>query len=46
VSCSGQFAHEIRDQMQRDFFDQLKNGAEVLAAKVDVATRPCLYEQV
>lgn len=27
--CSGQFAHGIRDQMQRDFFDYLKDGAEV-----------------
>lgn len=29
INGSGQFAHEIRDQMQRDFFDQLKSGVEV-----------------
>ncbi|KAG0558875.1 hypothetical protein KC19_10G061000 [Ceratodon purpureus] len=29
INGSGQFALEIRDQMQRDFFDQLKNETEV-----------------
>ncbi|CAK9877811.1 unnamed protein product [Sphagnum jensenii] len=29
INGSGQFAHGIRDQMQRDFFDYLKDGAEI-----------------
>ncbi|CAK9274340.1 unnamed protein product [Sphagnum jensenii] len=42
INGSGQFAHGIRDQMQRDFFDYLKDGAEVDGEEVAPA-RPLLW---